>query len=66
MAEIIEVKDLSIPELELYASRSEVKLYRYYEPKPGLFAAESCKVIVRALDAGYEPVSFLFEKSGQW
>ena len=63
MAEIIEVKDLSIPELELYASRSEVKLYRYYEPLPGLFAAESCKVIRRALDAGYEPVSFLFEKN---
>ena len=33
-----------------------------YEPKEGLFIAESPKVIERALDGGYEPVSFLAEK----
>ena len=34
----------------------------YNEPKEGLFIAESPKVIGRALDAGYEPVSFLMEE----
>ena len=63
MAKITEVKEINLPELELYASRSEVKLYRHDEPEPGLFAAESLKVIDRALAAGYRPVSFLFEKN---
>ena len=38
-----------------------MQLLRYYEPKPGLFIAESPKVIERALNAGYEPLSFLVE-----
>lgn len=37
-------------------------MYHYYEPDAGLFIAESAKVIRRALDAGYEPVSFLVEE----
>ncbi|MCH5279937.1 MAG: RNA methyltransferase [Lachnospiraceae bacterium] len=62
MPTIIEVEDLSIKELEPYTYRSEVKLFRYNEPKPGIFIAESPKVISRALDAGYEPISFLMER----
>ena len=38
-----------------------MQLLRYYEPEPGLFIAESPKVIERALNAGYEPLSFLVE-----
>ena len=34
---------------------------RFYEPKPGLFIAESPKVIQRAANAGYQPVSFLVQ-----
>mgnify|MGYP000762450714 CR=1 FL=1 len=34
----------------------------YFEPKPGIFIAESPKVIERALDAGCVPMSFLMEK----
>ena len=62
MPNIIEITDLNLPELDVYARLSEVQLLRYYEPKPGLFVAESPNVILRALDAGYEPVSLLMEK----
>ncbi len=60
MTNWIEIKDFNTPELGLYASLSEVQLLRYYEPKPGLFIAESPKVIQRAVNAGYEPISFLW------
>lgn len=59
---IIEVMDLNRPELAVYAELSERQLATIYEPKEGLFIAESPKVIERALDGGYEPVSFLAEK----
>lgn len=62
MADVIEIRDLSGPELSVYNCRSEVQLLRYYEPQPGIFIAESPKVIMRALDAGYEPVSLLAER----
>lgn len=62
MSNIIEITDFESPELDIYARLSEVQLLRLYEPKPGLFIAESPKVIERALNAGYEPVSFLVEK----
>ena len=59
---IISITDFSAPELDIYARLNETQLFRYYEPEPGLFIAESPKVIERALNAGYEPVSFLVEK----
>ena len=59
---IIEVTDLNCPELAVYAELSERQLATIYEPAEGLFIAESPKVIGRALDGGYEPVSFLAEK----
>ncbi|NSE52385.1 RNA methyltransferase [Coprococcus eutactus] len=59
---IIEVMDLNRPELTVYAELSERQLATIYEPEEGLFIAESPKVIERALDGGYEPVSFLAEK----
>lgn len=55
------ITDFSAPELDIYARLSEGQLLHYYEPEPGIFIAESPKVIGRALDAGYEPVSFLLE-----
>ena len=57
----IEIKNFHAPELDVYARLSEVQLLRYHEPAPGIFIAESPKVIQRALDAGYVPVSFLAE-----
>lgn len=62
MANIIEIKDLNIPELDIYARLSEVQLLHINEPGRGVFVAESPKVIDRALDAGYIPVSILVEK----
>ena len=61
MNNIIEINDITAPELDVYARTSEVQLLRYYEPEPGLFIAESPKVIERALNAGYEPLSYLVE-----
>ena len=61
MSNIIEITEFTAPELDVYARLSEVQLLRFYEPKPGIFIAESPKVIERALDAGYTPVSFLVE-----
>ena len=59
---IIPITDLHTPELEIYNERREVQLLRYYEPAPGLFIAESANVILRALAAGYEPLSILMEQ----
>ncbi len=58
---ITELDNLNDPAAALYNDRSETKLYRYYEPEPGLFIAETPIVISRALAAGYEPVSVLGE-----
>lgn len=63
MSNIIEIKDFSNPELDIYARLNENQLRTYYEPKPGIFIAESPNVIERALNAGYEPVSMLIEKN---
>ena len=62
MSNIIKITDLNIPELDVYARLSEVQLLRYNEPDLGLFICESPKVISRALDAGYEPISILVEE----
>ena len=61
MARIIELTDFNAPELDVYARLNEAQLLHYYEPELGIFIAESPKVIVRALDAGYEPLSMLME-----
>ena len=57
----IEITDFNAPELDIYARFNEAQLLHYFEPAPGIFIAESPKVISRALDAGYEPVSLLME-----
>ena len=62
MKQIIEITDFHSPEPDIYARLSEVQLLRCYEPQPGLFIAESPNVITRALNAGYEPISFLVER----
>ena len=44
---ITEIHDLTSPELSIYSEQSEVRLYRINEPEPGIFIAESPKVIVK-------------------
>ncbi len=60
---IIEIYDLSAPELDVYARLTEAQLLNHHMQKEGLFIAESPKVIIRALEDGFEPVSFLAEKA---
>ena len=52
MINIIQIKDLDAPELQIYYNLNEAQLFHYFEPK----------VIERALDAGCVPMSFLMEK----
>ena len=63
MPNIIPVNDLNIEELDIFTKYNEVQLLHYYEPKEGIFIAESPNVIARALAAGYEPLSILMDES---
>lgn len=58
---IIEITDLSAPELDVFARLTDGQLRSRAEQEKGIFIAESPKVIRRALDAGYEPLSLLME-----
>lgn len=62
MPNIIEITDFSAPELDIYARLSEGQLLNRHEPEKGIFIAESPKVVERALNAGYVPISLLLEK----
>ena len=62
MANIIEITDYSDLQLDCYARLTEAQLRNRLEPEKGIFIAESPKVILRALDAGYEPLSLLMER----
>lgn len=57
----IEIEDLNAPELDVFARLSEPELRTFYEPEEGLFLAETGNVIIRALEAGYEPLTMLVE-----
>ena len=61
MARIVEVTDLTAPGPDVFAGLTEGQLRSRRDAELGLFLAESPKVIVRALDAGYEPISLLME-----
>ena len=61
MPDIINITDFNMPELDIYARLTEVQLLNREYPEKGMFIAESPKVIERALDAGYEPISLLVE-----
>ena len=59
---ITDTDHLEDPELQIYTKLSETQLYHCREPHKGLFIAESPKVIERALNAGYKPVSMLMDR----
>lgn len=59
---MIEITDFDAPELDVYARLTEAQLLNKDHLEDGLFIAESPKVISRALDGGYEPVSVLVGK----
>lgn len=60
---IIRIANLDMPELAIFTQCAENQLLHYYEPAVGLFIAESPIVTMRALDAGYEPISVLMEEA---
>ena len=62
MPNIIEITDFHAPELDPYARLTQNQLRNRLEPEKGIFIAESPKVISRALDAGYQPISLLMER----
>ena len=58
---LIEIKDINAPEMDVFARLTENQLRSYYAQGEGIFLAESANVILRALEDGYEPVSMLVE-----
>ena len=63
MKEFIEITDFQNPELDVFARLTEAQLLNRFEPKKGMFIAESPKVIRRALAAGCRPAKLLVERS---
>jgi len=59
---IIHVENLNQSGVEIFANLTERELRNSFEKKGGFFIAESPNVIDRALNAGYEPLSFLMEE----
>lgn len=58
---LIPITDINAPEMDVFARLTENQLRSYYAHGDGIFLAESANVILRALEAGYEPVSMLVE-----
>jgi len=63
MIEVEVISNINDPRLNLFSKVSETELAHFYEPLPGLFLAESIKVLDRCLSAGYEPECALVEDS---
>lgn len=61
MPNIIQITSFDDSALDIYARLTENQLVNRADPDNAMFIAESPKVIDRALDAGYEPVSMLME-----
>ena len=59
MARLVEVTDPEEPCLADYRDLRDVELRKSLEAEHGLFIAEGEKVVRRAVEAGYEPRSFL-------
>lgn len=62
MPNLIELNDLSLPELDPYLRLTGAQLRARRAPDTGVFIAESPKVIAAALDAGYAPLSLLMDR----
>ena len=60
---VIEITSLEYPGVEVFSTLTEAQLRNRIDPQRGIFIAESPKVIRVALEAGYEPVSMLSERT---
>ena len=54
MGDFVEITDFTAPELDVYARLTEAQLLNRFEPRKGMFIAESPKVIARALGEVYK------------
>ncbi len=57
----LEITDINAPELDVFSRITEPQLRTYFEPEIGIFLAETANVIMRAIEAGYEPLAMLVE-----
>lgn len=62
MANILEITDFFVPELDIYARLTEKQLLCKAHPEKAVFVAESPLVISMAIDFGCKPISLLMEK----
>ena len=62
---IIKIENEKDERLDIFYRVNEKQLKHFYEPEPGLFIGESSLIINRALDEGYEPVSFLIKENDE-
>ena len=62
MARFIEITSLEHPGVELFGRLTEAQLRNRLEPEKGVFIVESPKVILVALEQGYEPLALLCEQ----
>lgn len=62
MANVIEIQDLTAPELDVFARLTETQLRSRREPEKGIFIAEGHKVISHAMESGCRPTAFLMER----
>ena len=63
MADIRMITDIRDPALDVYSRTPEVQLLRLFEPNPGIFIAESPKVVQRAWTEAMSP--YLFGRKGK-
>lgn len=56
---IIDITSADDASISIFTSSTEPQLRHYRDPEGGIFIAESCKVIGRALDGGMKPESVL-------
>jgi len=59
---LIDINDINAPEMDIFARATERQLRTNEAFGNGLFMAESAYVAIRALEAGYIPVSILVER----
>ena len=52
------INTLNAPQVEIYTKLNEKQVKKIFEPDDGAFICESIRVIERAIEAGYEPISF--------
>ncbi len=60
---LIDITSITDAQVSIFVSSSEPQLRHYRDPDGGIFIAESCKVIGRALDGGMKPESVLVSSS---